>query len=614
MKRILTTLCIAAAVLLPLAVSCGGDEEETGKFTVKFELGYDNAPAAPGSVTVNKNKSLGGKLPVPTRDGYEFAGWHTKDDGSKYGENTLIRSNITLKANWALPASPADAALFADVVLTSSLKEYKFGNPIMTQNFGADPNVLEWEGRLYVYMTADSTTSTNLPPAGQNTSGNDYGYIRSLRVLSTEDMVNWTQHPELKREEIPNNSWISNTWAPAFAIKEIDGVKKIFCYFSNSGGGTGVISAEHPLGPWSSPRSTNLITTSTPNSSGISPFDPAVLVDDDGKAYLYYGGSTPQGGSLNDYSTRHPDPKNIRAVQLTDNMTDIVGTPVLVDLPFSFEASEINKINGKYVYSYSSNPQVNHYAGDPQGRFPDAVIIGDSFAIAYAISDEPLGPFTFTGSVLHNPGKMFDAPYNNNHHKIFQYKNEWYIAYHTKLLMIANPPTNSPAGSSNPLDFNYRSTNIDKVNIKSNGRIDLVTGTREGVDQVGSFDPFRLIDASTIAVMGGIITEEYTLDSVKRLRVTEINTGDWIAVKGAGFGAQGAAKFWCRVTPPASGQGAIQIREGGHQGRAIGYVNISAGSESTTIEIDLLQKTLGKTDIVFVFSGTGYKLEQWQFK
>jgi arabinoxylan arabinofuranohydrolase len=198
-------------------------------------------------------------------------------------------------------------------------------------------------------------------------------------------------------------------------------------------------------------------------------------------------------------------------------------------------------------------------------------------------------------------------PYNNNHHKMFQFKGNWYIAYHTKILQAA---MNEHLNTNIDMAFNYRSTNIDVVNIRQDGRIDLVNGTRTGVKQVGHFDPYQTTIAATMAVMAGINTEEYDTADGRRVRVTDIHTGDWIALRGVNFGAEGAKKFWCRVTPPST-RGIIQIKQGSLDGPAVGYVIIEPGA--ATVEIDLLRTVLGIQDLIFVFYGTGFKFEEWRF-
>ena len=198
-----------------------------------------------------------------------------------------------------------------------------------------------------------------------------------------------------------------------------------------------------------------------------------------------------------------------------------------------------------------------------------------------------------------NPGTMFNMGSNNNHHKIFEFMGRWYIVYHTHLLSDAMFPSK---------DWNYRSTSIDSVTINSDGTIKVVEGTRTGVKQISFFDPYQITDAATMAVMAGISTTP--VSGALRMKVTGIDSGDWIALRGVDF-KTGTKKFNCRVTPPASGKGVIQIKQDGLDGPAIGYVIVEP--EQTEITVDLLRNVYGIHDLVFVFYGQGYDFEQWKF-
>ena len=49
------------------------------------------------------------------------------------------------------------------VALKPSYKKAGENNPLYTQRFGADPGVMEYDGRLYVYIPTTSSSTT--PPA-----------------------------------------------------------------------------------------------------------------------------------------------------------------------------------------------------------------------------------------------------------------------------------------------------------------------------------------------------------------------------------------------------------------------------------------------------------------
>jgi hypothetical protein len=68
-----------------------------------------------------------------------------------------------------------------------------------------------------------------------------------------------------------------------------------------------------------------------------------------------------------------------------------------------FEASWMHKYNGKYYFSNST---------------------GDTQYQAYAIGDNPLGPFTYQGVIL-NPVQGW-----TNHHSIVEFNGKWYLFYH----------------------------------------------------------------------------------------------------------------------------------------------------------------------------------------
>lgn len=44
---------------------------------------------------------------------------------------------------------------FKSLQLAKSYKKEKANNAIFTQRFGADPGVMEYDGRIYIYMTDD---------------------------------------------------------------------------------------------------------------------------------------------------------------------------------------------------------------------------------------------------------------------------------------------------------------------------------------------------------------------------------------------------------------------------------------------------------------------------
>lgn len=75
--------------------------------------------------------------------------------------------------------------------------ENEENNPLITNLFAADPTSVEYNGRLYVFGTADEQQYRTRPK-----SKNTYESIKSFIIISTEDMVNWRYEGEIDTKEI----------------------------------------------------------------------------------------------------------------------------------------------------------------------------------------------------------------------------------------------------------------------------------------------------------------------------------------------------------------------------------------------------------------------------
>jgi len=477
-----------------------------------------------------------------------------------------------------------------DITLKGALKSFGNKNPLMTQRLGADPYALVYQDRVYIYMTGDVIEYG----ADKKAKNNSFGKINTINVISSSDLVNWTDHGAIKAAgSLGAAKWGNNSWAPAAAYKEIDGKPKFFLYFANGGNGIGVLTADSPIGPFTDPLGHALVSRSTPNCANVAwLFDPAVLVDDDNKAYLYFGGGIPGENFAN--------PGTGRAVQLGDDMISLAGDPVALDIPYLFEDSGINKIGDTYYYSYCSNWNVDQEATDTLG-FASAEIV-------YMTSKSPLGPFTLQGSILKNPGIFFGC-YGNNHHCMFRFKDQMYITYHTQILEQLLK-----------IKGGYRCTHIDPVTVGEDGKIEKITATKSGVDQVGSLNPYERTEAETIGTMAGITTvlleENGERSGTGNMAVTDMKEGSWLAVYGADFNEKGAVSFTVAVRALEGVQGGIQIRLDRPTGEIVGYLPIEADNsgEFKEISTELFKKITGKHDLVFVFTGEGYEFDYWYFQ
>ena len=303
------------------------------------------------------------------------------------------------------------------LMATKAIKNPAENNPAIIHKFSADPAVLVYNDTVYIYATNDAQQAE----ITKCKEDNAYNKITNLNIFSSKDLVNWTDCGEIavagKQNPKGAAKWANNSWAPAICTKKINGKDKFFLYFADNGSGIGVLTADSPTGPFTDPIGKQLVARSTPNCAKVYwLFDPAVCVDDDGTGYLYFGGGV-------DKDPAHP--KSGRCVKLGDDMISLAGTPEEIDAPWLFEDSGINKIGNKYYYTYCSNWAER---GDAKG--PDVPPVA---VIAYMTSDSPLGPFTYQGYTLQNPGTLFGA-WGNNHHWIFQFKGKHYIAFHAQFV------------------------------------------------------------------------------------------------------------------------------------------------------------------------------------
>lgn len=109
--------------------------------------------------------------------------------------------------------------------MKKSLKKIGNANPVMTQRFGADPYAMVYEDRVYLYMTGDDFIYDETGEIKEN----NYSNIYTINVISSSDLVNWTDHGSVyAASEKGAASWGTNSWAPAAACREIDGKMKFF--------------------------------------------------------------------------------------------------------------------------------------------------------------------------------------------------------------------------------------------------------------------------------------------------------------------------------------------------------------------------------------------------
>lgn len=270
--------------------------------------------------------------------------------------------------------------------------------------------------RVYVYGSHDSMIT---------------GYCgRELVVwsASVDSLTCWRYDGEIfsvaknaKGENLDPEGLADVLYAPDVALVTDANGKKIYYLYPNNqaGGRNGMVAkSDRPDGPF---EVCNWSAEDPNKTDGVLQFDPAVFVDDDGKIYGYWGFERSYAAEL--------DPTTMATVKPgTKVVEDMVsGRYQPGDFRF-FEASSIRKIKDKYVFIYS------RFTADGEFGLPTS-----NYTLAYAYSDQPLGPFTYGGTIIDGRARTTDEQGNviasatidgNTHGSICEIKGKWYVFYH----------------------------------------------------------------------------------------------------------------------------------------------------------------------------------------
>ena len=297
----------------------------------------------------------------------------------------------------------------------AELNSKAISQPLVKDIFTADPSAHVFDGRIYIYPSHDIDAGIPFDDLGSHFAMEDYhvfsmnapdGIVTDHGIALHVKDVAWAQ----RQMWAPDAACRNGKYYLYFPAKKTDDIFQI-----------GVAVGDSPAGPFlPEPEAIK-------NSYSI---DPAVFIDDDGAAYMYFGGLW--GGQLqsyrsNKYNGQYGEPLpqepalGPRMAKLTDDMLqfseevkeilllDEKGNPLLAgdNKRRFFEASWMHKYQGKYYFSYST---------------------GDTHFICYAIGDNPYGPFTYAGKIL-EPVVGWTS-----HHSICAFHDKWYLFYHDSSL------------------------------------------------------------------------------------------------------------------------------------------------------------------------------------
>ncbi len=424
-----------------------------------------------------------------------------------------------------LKMTAALMALMASTAVTAQ-------NPFVQTWFTSDPAPLVVGDRMYVYTGHDEDNA-------------DFFWMQEWRVYSTEDMVNWQDHGSPLALE--SFSWADDR---AWASQAIERNGKYYWYICahsklSNGMAIGVAVGDTPTGPFRDAIGKPLF-----ENGSWDHIDPTVMIDDDGQAWLMWGNPRVYYLKLN------PDMISYSGELGQLSMTEeAFGSP-------SMDKREKGK---QYKDSYVEGPWLTKRNGKYQLLYAAG---GVPEHISYSTAPSPTGPWTYAGQIM----PLCDTKSFTNHCGVADFKGHSYFFYHTGKL-----PNGGGFG---------RSVAVEEFKYNADGSFPTIMPTDEGVKPIAEFNPFRKVEAETMAFSKGIKTEQNDQVGVY---VTDIHNGDYIKLQNVSFGNKVPRTFKARVASGLRG-GQIEIHLDSIGGRLLGTLNVpgTGGWEQwQTLNLDL---------------------------
>ena len=397
-------------------------------------------------------------------------------------------------------------------------------NPVIRDQFSADPTAREFNGKIYLYPSHDI-----LVPEGQRKG---WFCMEDYHVFSSENLTDWKDHGVIvTQNKVP---WVRkdsySMWAPDCVYRN----GKYYFYFPSApaaGGGfaVGVAIADHPEGPF---------TPVAQPIKGINGIDPCVLQASDGNAYIFWGNGRCAKLKENMIELADDNPKE--KVKWGDREMEMVGVNCLQGLPN-------RQAEGPFAFEYNGN----YYLTYPYVRENTEVL-------GYAMSKNPMGPYEYKGIIMaEHPNGCW-----TNHHSIVQYKGQWYILYHTNFF--------------SPNDDKRRSVCIEKLAFNADGTIQEVKETMRGVGINKSTEKIQIDRYSTASAD---VTTQY-IDTTRAFSggsATLPAKGSWLKYDDVDF--SDLTDGYMLINVKAADNTEFCVREGSVKGKVLARFKLTVKPE-----------------------------------
>jgi arabinoxylan arabinofuranohydrolase len=440
-------------------------------------------------------------------------------------------------------------------------------NPIIQTKYTADPAPMAYHDTVFLYTSHDED--------------NAFGFeMFNWMLYTSTDMVNWTDRGIIGgvKEPYKTFKWADghSAWAPQCVAR--NGKFYFYCPTIYQGKmAIGVAVSSSPYGPFVDAIGKPLIFRSNPGD-----YDPTVFVDDDGQAYMYWGGNGP-----------------CYYAKLNQDMVSLAGEIQTVSIDFANTPKEASYTEGPWLWKNNKH----YYLAWASRCCPEG--------IGYAMSDSPTGPWKCKGTIM-DP----DERSSGNHPGIVEYKGNSYVFGFNYAILRQTLSKK----------YERRSICVAKMTYNADGSIIKLPWWAETVNsQIGTLNPYIKNEAETMAYSEGVKTEFATewernvpWDKGKkiadRLFVTNIHNGDYIQVKGVDF-SKGISSVDASVSSLYGGK--IEIHSDKIDGQLIGTLDITTKGEGEVWKTvsGPINNIKGVHDLYFVFRGEKdlFNFDWWKF-
>lgn len=406
------------------------------------------------------------------------------------------------------------------------------GNPIK-KDFGmADPHAYVFNDKVYLFTTRDAVKDAQ-----------DF-IMPDWHIWSSTDLINWKHERTIE----PTETYMGKSndcWATETVCKN----SKYYFYFSNGNKDTGVMVADKPEGPYKDVLHKPFLPSNlTPGKE----YDPTLLVDDDGNAYVIFGHYRNDDENLNYYIAR-----------LNDDMISLAESPKIIN------------INGsKNILLGNDKPNIHKRNG----------IYYFSAGMHYATSNNIYGPYTRIGNSGNNKNGMNSRAHGN----YFKWNNQWFNTWcHFHL------------GKENG---RFRESYITYLHYRNNGEMvsDTVLMGKHFENGVGQYDAdWDCIEAEWFMAAS---KENIKIENTQGgFSLGNIERNDYVYYPNI---CNVKNKKQLIFNLEATGSGTIEIREDSLDGRIIGVGSVKKGNKNVTVNITPL---INDINIYIIFKdGTNF--------